>query len=109
MEPHVVVERYRRLQPGQQIRVLALFGHSMTIAGRETYEVQSSAVRAPERLRAVNEIQHLVLSQIAALANADDRRYDDESLIAIVLDQDDAELRAQAVRAFEDVLMRIAE
>ena len=54
-----------------QLRVLAAFGHNLTIAARDTYAVDERGVRAPDRLRDINEIQHRVLAHILALTDAD--------------------------------------
>ena len=44
--------RFKNLHSEGQLRVLATFGHELTIVARDTYESQALGVRAAERLRA---------------------------------------------------------
>ena len=108
MEHNEITLRFQQLPAEQQIRVLAAFGHNLTIAARDTYEFQAPGVRAPERLRHINEIQHRVLAHILALIVQDARRYPDDTLLSIVLEDGDEHLQAQALWAFEDALDRQA-
>ena len=55
MEHEDVKRRFRNLPPDAQLRVLATLGHNLTIAARDTYEFQAPGVRAPQRLRDINE------------------------------------------------------
>ena len=107
MDLQDAVERYQSLSLEQQVRFLALFGHNLTIAARDTYEFQSPKVRAPERLRAINEIQHRVLAHIAALTEEGDWRYEDETLLSICLDHEDGHLRGQTGWAFDEALNKV--
>jgi hypothetical protein len=100
-------ERFRHLERERQIRLLALFGHNLTIAARDTYEFQSPRVRAPERLRAINEIQHQVTAHIAALTEQGAWRYDDETFFEMCLDHDDEHLRGQAGWAFDEAFKNV--
>jgi hypothetical protein len=86
--------------------VLATLGHNLTIAARDTYEFQAPGVRAPQRLRDINEIQHRVFSHILALSTVDKWRYPDDDLISIVLDFGDEHVRAQSLWALQDALER---
>ena len=63
-------------------------------------------IHAPERLRAINEIQHHVLARILALAPEDGGRYPDDVLLSILRDHDDEQLRARALWALEDAVDR---
>jgi hypothetical protein len=108
MEQTEVTLRFQQLSADKQIRVLAAFGHNLTIAARDTYEFQAPGVRAPERLRSINEIQHRVLAHILALITQNACRYPDETLLSIALEHDDDHLRAQALWALEDDLNRQA-
>ena len=99
---------YRNLSTEAQARVLATFGHNMTIAARDTYEVQSPGVRAPQRLRDINEIQHRVFGHISALLTGErESRYPDDTLLSILLEHGDDELRAQTVRSLRDAIERV--
>ena len=99
---------YASLSGEAQAQFLALFGHNLTIAARDTYEFQASGVQAPDRLRAINEIQHRVLAHIHSLLAQCEQRYPDDVLVSIVLG--DYELvRAQARWAFEDALKKVLQ
>jgi hypothetical protein len=103
-----IVRRYQRLSTDSQLHVLAAFGHSLTIAARDTYDVQAPGVHAPQRLRAINEIQHRIFGHMMALMNADAKRYPDDTLLSIALEHDDERLQAQALEAFVKALSRVA-
>ena len=99
------IRHFSELERKPQIRFLAVFGHNLTIAARDTYEFQSPHVRSPERLRQINEIQHRVFGHIIALQR-EEQRYPDDVLISILLDHEDNHLREQAFWAFDDALSR---
>jgi len=100
------IDGFARLGRERQIKFLAVLGHNLTIAARDTYEFQSSHVVSPERLRQINEIQHRVFGHIIALLKDDVGRYPDDVLVSIVLDQQDDRLRKQAFWAFDDALRK---
>ena len=106
MEHEDVRHRFRNLAPDAQLRVLAALGHNLTIAARDTYEFQAPGVRAPQRLRDINEIQHRVFGHLVALTTIDGRRYPDDGLISIVLELGDEHVRAQSLWALRDALAR---
>jgi hypothetical protein len=99
--------RLSALSAQEQLRLLASFGHNLTVAARDTYEFQATGILEPKRLRQINEIQHRVLAHILALSKSNEQRYPDDVLISIMLEHDDSHLRAQAVWAYEDALKRI--
>lgn len=90
-----------------QLRLLAQFGHNLTIAGRDTYEFQAPGVHSPQRLRQINEIQHRVFAHIVKLSTLNEQRYPNDVLVSIMLEHEDKELEAQTRWAFEDALNRI--
>jgi hypothetical protein len=100
------VRAFSRLPADGQAEFLARFGHNLTIAARDTYDFQAPTVRSPERLRAINEIQHRVLSHILALLVNGEWRYPDDALVSIMLEHDDEHLRRQAAWAFEDAMKK---
>src|SRR5262245_31415192 len=106
MEHDDVKRRFKNLAPNAQLRVLAELGHNLTIVARDTYEFQAPGVRAPQRLRDINEIQHRIFGQIVALATVDQGRYPDDDLISIVLEFGDEHVRAQSLRALQGALTR---
>jgi hypothetical protein len=106
MEYDEVTLRFQQLPSSKQVSVLAAFGFNLTIVARDTYVVGELGIHAPERLRAINEIQHRVLAHILALATEDDRRYPDDVLLSILLDHADEQLRARTLWALEDAIKR---
>ena len=64
MNQEEIKRRFTNLSAETKLRVLARLGHNLTVAARDTYEFQASGVKAPQRLRALNEIQHRVVGQI---------------------------------------------
>jgi hypothetical protein len=108
MENEEAKRRFRGLPPDAQLRVLATFGHNLTIAARDTYEFQAPGVRAPQRLRDINEIQHRVLAHILALASVNKWRYPDDDLLSIVFELGDDHVRSQSLWALDDALQREA-
>jgi hypothetical protein len=108
MEHDDIKRRFRTLPAEVQLLVLATFGHNLTIAARDTYEFQAPGVRAPQRLRDTNEIQHRLFGHILALASVDGERYPDDDLISIVLDFGDEHMRGQSVWGLDDALKRSA-
>jgi hypothetical protein len=73
---------------------------------RDSYVVGELGVHALERLRAINEIQHRVLAHIGALAGRDERRYPNDVLLSIVLEDGDEHARARTLWAVEDAINR---
>ena len=101
--------RFKTLHAEGQLRVLAIFGHELTIVARDAYEGQASGVRAPERLRAINEIQHRVFGHIRAMTTADASRYPDEVLLSILFELGDEDLRLETLRAMGEALQAAVE
>src|SRR5262249_39602902 len=91
-----------RFSTGDKIRFLARLGWELTIAGRDAYTPKTEELTHPARLRAINEIQHRVLSHILALASKDPQRYPDDELVTMILDEtQDPVLNAQVQSAFD--------
>ena len=95
---------FRSLSQAAQIEALVRLGHELTIVGRDAYEPGSLELRYPQRLRALNEVQHLITSHVLALLTTDPHRYPDDVLTSIILEQDDADLRGQVTAAFARTL-----
>lgn len=95
------LKAFEALSQSERIRFFALFGHNMTIAARDTYEFQAPGVRAPQRLRAINELQHRVLGQLHALTIQGAWLRSDQAILSIMLEHEDEHLRGQASWAFE--------
>jgi hypothetical protein len=95
---------FRSLTPAAQIEALVRLAHELTIIGRDAYEPGSVELRYPQRLRAVNEVQHRITSHVLALLTSDPHRYPDDVLTSIILEQDDPDLRRQVSAAFARTL-----
>jgi hypothetical protein len=83
-----------------QVETLIRFAYELTLVGRDTYVPGSVELRHPQRLRAINELQHVINSHVRALLMDDSRRYPDEVLVAIILEENDPELGRQIAEAF---------
>jgi hypothetical protein len=106
MRPEDAEELFSKLSEELQLKCLTIFGHNLTIAARDTYAFQSPEVRAPRRIREINEIQHRIFNHILALCTPGSSRYSDDALISIMLDHEDEHLRDQCLWAIEDALNR---
>ncbi len=95
-----LVDEFRGLPATSQIESLVRLAHELTIVARDAYEPGSLDLRHPQRLRALNEVQHRITSHVLALLAADPARYPDDVLASIILEQDDPELRRQVAVAF---------
>jgi hypothetical protein len=95
---------FRALPPAAQIEALVRLAHELTIVGRDAYEPGSLELRFPQRLRALNEVQHVITSHVLALLTTDPQRYPDDVLVSIILEQGDPDLRRQVVAAFTRTL-----
>lgn len=59
---------YDRLHsPEQQVQFLLALAFKLTISARDTYEVQSTNVVEPTRLRGINELQHRIVGQASRI------------------------------------------
>src|SRR5262245_15044845 len=102
MKTAAATQKFVRMSPDEQVRFLALLGMNLTITGRDTYEPQTEDLIHPARMRAINEIQHVIFGQLYALANDDSHRFPDDVLVAIILeDIRDRVLKKQVHHAFE--------
>ena len=106
MDTPTAISRFGSSGKEVQLRLLARFGHNLTVEARDTYVPQTDQVHTPSRLRAINEIQHRVLGHIYSLLINSEQRYPDEVIVKIMLEHDDHQLRAQTSRAFEEAWTR---
>jgi hypothetical protein len=72
---------------------LATLAHAITIAGRNSYTVQSEELDKPSQLRKINEIQHRVLSCLREVLNGQANASFQRSSAIWVLEQPDKELQ----------------
>jgi hypothetical protein len=93
-----------------QLKFLLRFAHDLTIVGRDTYQVGTTDLEAPTRLREINEVQHRLLAFSIALLEDDPKRYPDEVLVQIALEHpEDAVLQAQVLRSFDRAMSAVGE
>lgn len=76
---------------------LARLIYELTIVTRDSYEVRRDGLSNPERVRRINEIQHRASAFLWALLCDDERRYPDEILIKIVLEQPEDDALARQI------------
>ena len=108
MELSTAISRFSALGNEGQLRFLAQFGFNLTIAARGTFVPQADGVHAPERLRLISECLHRIFDHMSALMAISERRRPDETIVSIMLDHTDQQLRSQAAWAFEEALSRSA-
>ena len=65
-----------------KLRLLARFAFDLTIDARATYVPQSKSIADGPRIRAINELQHRVLSRLSSLADGETRDRADEERFA---------------------------
>jgi hypothetical protein len=77
------VQRLAALSAVARLKGFIRATHFVTIAARDSYEVGTSGLRSPDRLRAANELMHKLLG--IALASAEGREtYPDDVIVEIV-------------------------
>jgi hypothetical protein len=93
---------FSSLSTSDKIRFLSRLGWELTIVGRDAYKPQTEELIHPARLRAINEIQHQILSHVYSLASDISERYPDDVLVATILEESrDRELQEQVQYAFD--------
>ncbi len=70
-----------RLQPDQQLRVLALVALNVTVAARTAYPGQVEERLVARKLRAFNEVLHTLTGQLLHLIERDSNRYPDDVFV----------------------------
>lgn len=98
------ISRYLTLSDHDRIEVLIQFAHELTILARDTYDEGSPQVLHAQRFRAINEIQHRILSHTRALWHRDSARYPEEVLTQMILEQDDPILKHQIQHLFSRII-----
>ncbi|MCS6977742.1 MAG: hypothetical protein NZM31_12150 [Gemmatales bacterium] len=84
---------FASLPAASQIEVLVRVAFELTVLAREYYSPESG-IQSRERLREINEVQHLILGHVLALLSADPHRYPDDMLMNLILSETDPELAA---------------
>jgi hypothetical protein len=78
MNEDEAVELYRSLPEADQIRLLSIWAHELTVHARGTCVAGSEDVRDPRRLRVFNEAEHKVTAHLRDLIMNEAQRYPDE-------------------------------
>jgi len=75
--------------------------HELTVVARDSYEVGADGLTNPQRVRKINEIQHRLSSFLKHLLRDDPRRYPDDFVVRLVLEEPgDDEFGRQLAWAF---------
>ena len=80
-----VKEKFRNLSNQQQILLLAVYAHQLTITTRGGYEIGTESLSNGPYVRNMNEIQHRVTSAIVSRLRENSTRYPDDVLIDIIV------------------------
>jgi hypothetical protein len=73
--------------PGEKAEFTAQLIYELTLVARESYEAGGEGLSDPRRVRRVNELQHRLSAFLWALLREDPKRYPDELLVRLVLEQ----------------------
>ena len=95
------------LDPDIKAKFLISLIHSLTVAGRASYDVGGTGLVHPDWLRQINEIQHRVsacLSQV--LSGTGDAGFE-KSIASLVLDVADSELRSHTTWAWQNAKAKL--
>jgi hypothetical protein len=88
--------------------LLPLFGHELTVIARTAYEFQGPDVTDPRFLREINEIQHRVFGQLAAIARGNRTNYLPVDVLVswLLAENKSPRLKLEVAHAFERALQR---
>ncbi len=93
------------LGKNEKLKLLANYGHQLTIMSREAYEFQAPGVKNPRLLRDANEIHHRIYQAIRELAHGE---IDGFSLTAIShwvsANERNKEIQTISIQAFKKAL-----
>ena len=102
------VATFSRMSRDSKIRFLSRLAFELTIVARDSYLPQTEEVSHPAHLRAINELQHQILSYLHALAGDESGLYPDNVLVAFILDAGmDVVQRSQVQDAFDRALASV--
>lgn len=73
--------------PNKKVRVLSLLAHNLTICARSAYLPEVSDDLARQRLRGLNELLHVVTSQVWHMVWEDTKRYPDDVFMDILFEK----------------------
>jgi hypothetical protein len=87
--------------PVERAEFVAQLIYELTLVARENYGADGEGLSDPQRARRVNELQHRLSAFLWALLRQDAKRYPDEVLVRMILEQtDDPALGRQLSETF---------
>lgn len=99
------ISRFSEMDTGTKASFLASLAWELTVMARDTYEVGGTGLTDPQRMRAINEVQHQLLNFLTAILRSDVGRYTDDVIVHMILEHpDDANLERQMSSAFSRAL-----
>ncbi len=108
MEISEAKTRYNELSKEQKIDFLVRFSHTLTIIGRECYDVDGTGVKHPKSLRYINEMQHRILGvAMGPRGKAKDEKHQDW-IVDLMLEHENELLKSQSSWAFEQAISGVA-
>lgn len=96
------IREFGNLSLQEQIRLLARYCYELTLAARDTYQLDTEAVADPIRLRRLNEIQHRVTSHLGALLDERTQRYPDDVIVKCIFGHNDHWLQLAFSRSLQN-------
>ena len=87
LAPTSLIDAFSRLSPDKQAQVLCLLSFNLTLLARAHYPSPSGTASPGDFdvLRAVNELQHSIVSQMGALLEGSPKRYPDDVFVQILI------------------------
>lgn len=74
------------LSDSEKVHVLLSLAARLTVFARDTYVPGTEEIAEPARLRRLNELQHRLLFHMLALTEGRTKRYPDEVVLSMVLE-----------------------
>ncbi len=96
------IAAFSAYSPDEKKEFLAQLMYELTVVARDSYEVGQEGLTDPRRVRVINEVQHCLSAFLRQLLRGDARRYPDDSIVRIVMEQSgDDHLAWHMAAAFE--------
>jgi hypothetical protein len=100
LDPQTELRWLQSLEHDARLRFMAQLAYALTIAGRPSYKAGTTALEHPQRLRALNQLQHQVTACLSQML-AGEMTTGLDTAVAKGLFQTDAEVRPHACWAWE--------
>lgn len=102
MQIEEAVNFFSHLSNAEEVEFLAVFGHELTIAARDAYDVGTENIVNQPKIRRINEIQHRIFLQILSLVKRNEKCYADDILVRMILEHaEDKKFEADIASAFK--------